>query len=227
MPESLLFRLGARVGCADGDCGTIKSLIVEPGTDAVTHLLVEPASRQVLGRLVPLSLVEVAPAGTGEAGDEVRLRCTEAEFEELDPAETTEVIPGYPPSGSNSGDIAWPHYAPGAMGGPGLPDDSHEASQVVIVDAVPDQLPGEDEVVPGEHVHAKDGDIGHVRGILVDPGTGRVTAVLLQERHHLRRRTVLIPRSSVANVDADGFHLDLTTEQVRDLPPAGLDHPAG
>ena len=95
------------------------------------------------------------------------------------------------------------------------------------MDTVPDQLPGEDEVSRGEHVHAKDGDIGHLQGIVVDPGTGRVISVLLREGHLLNRRTVLIPRSAVAKVGADGFYLHITTRQVQNLPPADIDHPAG
>jgi hypothetical protein len=60
-----------------------------------------------------------------------------------------------------------------------------------------------------------------VQGIAVDQGTGRVTSVLLRERHLLGHRTVAVPRSAVAEVGADGFHLNLTTGQVRDLPPTG------
>jgi hypothetical protein len=69
-------------------------------------------------------------------------------------------------------------------------------------------------------VHAVDGDIGPVRGIVVEPGTGRVTSVLLRERHLLSHRTVLIPRSAVAEVGVDGFHLSITKRQVHDLPEA-------
>lgn len=111
---------------------------------------------------------------------------------------------------------------------PAMPgEDPREVSQVVTVDTVPDQLPGADEVSRGEHVHATDGDIGRVQGIAVDPGTGRVTSVLLRERHRLSHRTVLIPRSAVAEVGADGFHLSITKRQVQDLPPAAIDHSAG
>ncbi len=225
MPEALLFRLGVGVRCTDEVCGTLKSLVIEPGADVVTHLVVEPAHWQEAAKLVPFGLVESAPA----AG-EVRLRCTLTEFEELDAAETTELLPG-----TRDWEIyadepiaSWPYYAPpGVIGDPGLPPDPTVGEQAVTVDTVPDQLPGADEVSRGERVHATDGDIGHVQGIAVDPGTGRVTSVLLRERHLLGRRTVLIPRSAVAEVGADGFHLHLTTEQVRHLPPAGIDRPAG
>jgi sporulation protein YlmC with PRC-barrel domain len=227
MPEELLFRLGAGVRCTDEVCGTLKSLIIDPADDAVTHLLVEPAHQEGEGKLVPFRLVEGAAPGT--ADDEVRLRCTVTEFEELDAGEQTELLPGTRDWEIYADEpmVSWPYYAPpGVMGGPGLPPDPVVDEQAVTVDTVPDQLPGEDEVSRGEHVHAKDGDIGHVQGMVVDPATGRVTSVILRERHLLGHRTVLIPRSAVAEVGADGFHLDLTTEQVRNLPPAGIDHSA-
>ena len=76
-------------------------------------------------------------------------------------------------------------------------------------------------------MHATDGDIGHVLGIAVDSGTGRLASVLLREGHWPGRRTVLIPRSAVAEVAVDGFHLGITRQQVKDLPPADADHPVG
>jgi sporulation protein YlmC with PRC-barrel domain len=230
MPRAQLFRLGADVRCADGDCGEIRNLVISPGDNAVTHLVVEPAHRQGLGKLVPLSLVgtRIADAANGE----VVLSCTLAEFGQLDPAEATYFFPGNTEFEfyGQVPMISWPYYvAPGTPppGGLGTPADPGNVPQVVTVDAVQDQLPGEDEVSRGEHVHAADGDIGHVLGIEVDTGSGRVTSVLLREGHLLGRRTVLIPRSAVAAVDADGFHLSITREQVRDLPPAHIAHPAG
>jgi sporulation protein YlmC with PRC-barrel domain len=226
MPEARLFGLGADVRCADGDCGKIKSLVINPGDDAVTHLVVEPAHRQGLGKLVPLRLVDTAMANTAEG--EVWLRCTMAEFDQLDPAEASYFFPGdeeYEIYRREQA-VSWPHYAPPGAGPPGGPGDQGEVTQVVTVDTVPDQLPGEDELRRGERVHAKDGDIGHVQGIVVDTGSGRVTSVLLREWHLLGRRTVLIPRSAVAEVGADGFHLNITKEQVQNLPAADID-PAG
>jgi len=230
MPQAQLFRLGADVRCADGDCGKVRSLVINPGDDAVTHLVVDPAHRQGVGKLVPLRLVDAAAPAT--ARGEVRLRCTMAEFGQLDPAEAT-YFPGDEHYEISRGEpvVSWPYYAPpGAMlmsGAPGRPGGPDEVAQAVTVDNVADQLPGEDEVSRGEHVHATDGDIGHVRGIVVDGGSGRVSSVLLRERHLLGRRTVLIPRSAVAEVGADGFHLHLTREQVQNLPPADIEHPDG
>ena len=85
MPQAQLFRLGADVRCTDGDCGQLRTLVIRPGDDTVTHLVVDPAHRGGPGRIVPLSLVDIGGAGTAEG--EVLLRCTRDEFEGLDPAE--------------------------------------------------------------------------------------------------------------------------------------------
>src|SRR5579862_10021377 len=225
MPQAQLFRLEAQVRCADGDCGTLTTLVINRATDAVTHLVVEPAGPEGPSRIVPLALVDIGGASTVEG--EVRLRCTRAEFEQQNPAGAT-YFPGDEDYENTVGrwepDALWPYYAPpsgmlpGPMGTPGVPGPE-AIPEPVTVDTVPDQLPGEDEVSRGEHVHATDGDIGHVLGFVVEAGTGRVTSILLRERHLLSHRTVLIPRSAVAEVDVNGFSLNITREQVRHLPP--------
>jgi hypothetical protein len=228
MPQAQLFRLEAEVRCADGDCGKLMTLVINRATDAVTHLVVEPARLEEPSRIVPLGLVDTGGADTAEG--ELRLSCTSAEFEQLDPAEAT-YFPGDEDYENTVGrwepDALWPYYgtagmlpgAPASLGAPGT------IPEPLTVDTVPDELPGEDEVFSGDHVHATDGDIGHVLGFVVEAGSGRVTSILLRERHLLSHRTVLIPRSAVAEVGADGFRLSITREQVRHLPPADAEHP--
>jgi sporulation protein YlmC with PRC-barrel domain len=224
MPQALSFMLGADVRCTDGDCGKVRSLVVNPGDDAVTHLVVEPAHRQGLGKVVPLPLVDAGIAATAKG--EVRLRCTMAEFGQLDPAEAV-FFPGDEDYEIHRELVfSWPYYAPPGALSPGAPGRPGKAAKVVTLDTVSDQLPGEDEISRGERVHAQDGDVGHVRGIVVDADSGRVTSVLLREGHLLGRRTVLIPRSAVAEVGADGFHLRITKEQVQKLAPADAEQPA-
>jgi hypothetical protein len=224
MSKTQLFRLGAEVRCADGQCGKISSLVVSPGDEVLTHLVVKQARRQEPGRLVPLGLVDTEPAG--DAGGPVRLGCTMTEFGALDPAEATYVYPGNEdyqirPGGGSS--AASPDYAPpGVMGAPGLPSQPGDR-QEFTVDIVPDQLPGAAEVPGGQQAHATDRDIGRVQGVAVDPATGQVASVLLRTGHLLSHKAVLIPRSAVAEVDADGFHLNITAQQVHDLPPADID----
>jgi hypothetical protein len=54
---------------------------------------------------------------------------------------------------------------------------------------------GEVEIRRGDHVHASDGDIGRVHGLVIDPRNHRVTHVLLQEGDLWGRKQVAIPIS--------------------------------
>ena len=97
------FTIGTGVSCSDGPVGRLSRVIVDPVAEKVTHLVVEPRHRGDLGRLVPLDLVD------GTAG-EVLLRCTQAEFEQLERALETRFIPatsgydGYGGGGIGAGD---------------------------------------------------------------------------------------------------------------------------
>ena len=59
---------------------------------------------------------------------------------------------------------------------------------------------------------------------MVDPADNKVTHVLLQEGHMWGRKEVAIPVSAVASVDA-GIRLNITKQQVEDLPPLNQGHP--
>jgi hypothetical protein len=73
------FTLGATAHCSDGVCGEVSRTILDPAARTVTHLVIEHKHRSGSGRLVPVHLVDAA------AG-EIRLNCTLAEFDRLDPA---------------------------------------------------------------------------------------------------------------------------------------------
>jgi hypothetical protein len=74
-------------------------------------------------------------------------------------------------------------------------------------------------------VHATDGDIGRVQGLVIDPPSHGVTHVLLQEGHLWGRREVAIPVSAVAGT-GNGIRLTITRQEVQDLPPADTGHSA-
>jgi hypothetical protein len=60
--------------------------------------------------------------------------------------------------------------------------------------------------------------------LVVDPSDRHVTHVLLDEGHLWGEKRVAIPISAVAGV-SDGVRLNLTRDEVRDLPPVDLGHP--
>jgi sporulation protein YlmC with PRC-barrel domain len=220
MTETTQFTIGAEVSCSDGVCGEVSRVVIDPVARAVTHLVVEPKHRQGLGRLVPLDLVD---DGTGE----IRLRCTLAEFEQLASAEETQFIPGssgYAAYGPTQV-LAWPYYGLGSGGGGGLGMDVElpAISQTVTYDKLP---LGEVAVHRGEQVHATDGAIGQVQGLVIDPGDHHVTHVLLAEGHLWGRKEVAIPIGAVTGVK-DGIQLSITKDEVKDLPPVDIEHPNG
>jgi uncharacterized protein YrrD len=207
------FTIGTRVSCSDGDCGEVSRLITDPVARTVTHLVVEPKHKKYHGRLVPLELID---STTGD----VVLRCTLAEFDELEPAEEVDVVEGADYAGGYGGSSSVQGYGSGA-GGVG-----YSATGVSIGGSLGHRIPttvndvvpvGETQVRHGEHVHATDGEIGEVQGFVVDPGD-RVTHVLLREGHLWGHKEVAIPVSAVVGMD-NGIRLNLTKQQVEDLPP--------
>lgn len=205
--------MGAEVHATDGRCGKLERVIVNPVAQAVTHLVVEPGREVGLSRLVPIDLVQSADEHRIELG------CTVAEFRALDDAEDAQFLPattnllGY-------GDHAqvWPYYGYSAHGA------STHHSEAIYEDRIP---LGDVDVHRGDQVHATDGFIGSVHGLVIDPQDHHVTHVLLQEGHFWGRRQVAIPIGATSRVGED-IRVDLTRQQIEELPEVELSSaPAG
>jgi hypothetical protein len=130
----------------------------------------------------------------GVSGD-ITLDFTIDQFERLDSAENTEFVPG-------TG--AYPVYGPAQIiaqpyytDEPFVRGDLPSLSQTVTTDA---PLPDDGDVA----VH--------------------VTHVLLMEGHIWARKEVAIPVAAVKEVADDGIHLNITRQEVGDLPPVDLKH---
>jgi len=192
--------IGADAACTDGACGKVIRLVVDPRARTVTHLVVN--DRQLHGRLVPLDLVDV-DVTTGQ----IRLSCASAQLEKLHPADVTVSLLNNDADPENRNDQLF-LYSLGR----------------VLLDppsATYNTLPsGEVAVRGGDHVHAADGTIGQIQGLVIDPDSRHVTHVLLQEGHVLGRKVVAIPIGAVTGVNQNGIQLNLTKQQVKDLPSA-------
>jgi hypothetical protein len=82
---------------------------------------------------------------------------------------------------------------------------------------------GEVSVRRGERVHAVDGEIGRVRGLVVLSPDSAVTHVLLDEGHLWGRKLVAIPIRDVAGIDEDGVAVRLSKSEIKDLPPVDVE----
>jgi sporulation protein YlmC with PRC-barrel domain len=206
------FTIGQQVSCRDGGCGQLRRVVIDPVKKVVTHVVVEPDSRPGASHLVPVELVDAS-------ANDLTLRCTVAEFDSLPHAEETQFLAGADGSWGYQQEqmMFLPYYGlgGGALGMGALRDAGPTA---ISVDRVP---AGEIEIRRGEQVHALDGGIGRVQGLVVDPSDYRFTHVLLDEGHLWGRKRVAIPFSAVTGVQ-DGVRLNLTKDQVRDLPPVDL-----
>jgi hypothetical protein len=214
MPSDIQFTIGARVRSTDGEVGHLIWVVADRGSTpwVITHLVVEPTHRSGLGRFVPLSHVTGVDTGSGA----ITLTDSEKEFAQLDSAEMTEFVPGseayeaYGPAQL----VTRPYYADEVnFSGHAVP----ETALTVTADA---PLPDGDQGVAVHAVaaHATDGSVGHLDGLVIDPGTHQVTHVLLQEGHLWGRKDVAIPLSAVRDLDDDGLQLSVTKQEIGDLP---------
>lgn len=210
MAAGFEFAIGAQVRCSGGDvCGEVERLVVDPRARRMTHLVVRVKRRRILDRLVPVGLVEAAEGGSG-----VRLGCSVDDFGRLDPAEEKHRVT----EGSSFG------YFVAHAGGPGpsvIPVVGRP--EVVTDETVPF---GEIDVHGGDAVRASDGEIGHVEGLVIDPGDHAVTHVLLEVGHlFLGHKHVAIPIDTIATVAA-GLEVNLTKQQVHDLSSVEIGVPS-
>jgi len=212
--------IGSDVYCADEMCGRLSRVVIDPVVRELTHLVVEPAHHPQDARLVPVHLV-------GPETDVIRLRCDLTAFDGLEPAQTTEFLPAAADElGYRADHSLWLPYFPlggvgGAMGPAGggpFPGAALNEPRTVTSERVP---AGEVQVRRGQPVHATDGEIGKVQGLVVDPSDHQVTHVLLSEGHLWGKKQVALPIRDVTDVH-DGVHLDLSKDEIRDLPPVDL-----
>jgi hypothetical protein len=200
--------IGAAAVTSDGFPGEVTSLVVDPGTRAVTHLVVEPGREHGTG----LGLARLVPLNNADATAEpIRLRCTEAEFKDLSPAEETlaEFVPGYdvPVQLLPAGEGWRPADGPVA--------DGETIPQIREMETIPLVPETEVEESRGDQVHATDGHVGQFHGLRVNPDNGAVLAVLLK-RHPWGHAELAIPIGKVSGFEA-GVQLSITKQEVRDL----------
>jgi hypothetical protein len=164
----------------------------------VIRIIVDPTSEAVTHAVIELGgdkrLVPIDHVHV--TADGVRLNCTQAVFDKFKPAGT-------------AGSFVAGNSGSGAM------------VRKMTYDSIPF---GEVEVRRGDHVHATDGEIGLVDGLLVDPADHRATHVLLQEGHLWGRKVVAIPMGAVTDLRV-GVRLNLSKQQVENLPPVAVNRP--
>jgi uncharacterized protein YrrD len=105
-----------------------------------------------------------------------------------------------------------------------------EASQgEPIVESAADSHVRSWREVKGYHIHAKDGEIGHVDDLLFEPRTWQIRFIEVDTSNWIGGKSVLVPRSALGAVNwADStLSVSLPREQVRHSPRADEAHLTG
>ncbi|HSR29224.1 MAG TPA: hypothetical protein VLY63_01570, partial [Anaerolineae bacterium] len=194
------FPLHAKVECTDGACGESVAAIVNLTTGALTHCVVADRSfPRSIQRLVPVEQMEAI------SSHKIRLGCSEDELAGMEPYAELEYIETVE-SGADPTD---PAYAPPLV----------TPSEITLLPVeVEHLLPGELAVRRGTRVEAIDGDVGALGELKLDPQSGNVTHLILEEGHLWGKKEIALPLSVIDKVDEDTVYLKLDRKAVEELP---------
>jgi len=189
------------VECSDGPCGKSTQVIFNPINYQITHFVLENNDlKNEKTRLVPVSNVAKATE------EKIQLNCTIAEVENMSPFITKNFVRE------------------------NIPDDafrSYEAyvSQYVILSPGYDEtktenIPeGELAIYSGMEIRTNDDNkVGKLDQLVLEPGTGKITHIIMREGHLWGKKEISIPVSEIDFCDGSTVYLKLDKGAVGDLP---------
>jgi sporulation protein YlmC with PRC-barrel domain len=193
-------QINAKVSCTDGDCGQISCVIVNPITDALTHIVVRENTFPHEERLTPIKYIQET------SSESVHLNCTLEEFFRMDhfiKHEYIELDRSY--GGYAAGRYVYLPYA--------SPIDED------FVDIEHERIPtGELAIHRGAEVEAVDGRVGKVDEFLVEPTSGHITHLIMREGHIWDQKDVTIPVSEIDHVEDNIVYLKADKNNIDALP---------
>ena len=211
--------IGSNVQCRDGRTGRVIKLVVAPGRKLVTHIVVERGVLNHHDVAVPVAHV------AGVEGDTVVLDLSSDELNALPAyAEIDYAIPdaywvaqhGYPPDDTL---VDLGRYTPDdgllAPAWPVLWIQGHTHAGVP---------PQETPVDRYTRVTGREGPMGRLDHVLLDPDTGDVRALALR-KGHLLTKDVIVPAGWVERVGEDEIVIDADRTMLERLPEYRPDHP--
>ena len=199
--------LQAHVECTDGVYGRSVYVLINPVIDQVTHVVVKEDASPNTEYIVPVEMV------TETIADTIRLRCSKAELEKMEPFIATTLMRETVPDNSlanSSGmyGIGSYYYLPYVT-----------AERTVYESMKYRQIPpGELAVHRGTRVEAMDGYVGKVDELVVNPANGHITHLVMREGHLWGKKDVIIPLSAMGETHHDTVFLKLDKSQIESLP---------
>ncbi len=203
MSERVELRLGMMVVSQDGDVGRVDRLVVRPGSGEVTGLVVRKGLLLRKDVVVPVEAIEEVTE------DFIRIRFSSQELDALPPFRE-EAYTAAPAEWRTAGGQA----IPGAIFA--LPEASVQQGLEATTTGQTTEITGGQVLKAGQTVSCRDGDVGRLSLVLLDPATRRATHFVIR-RGALRRDTI-VPVDWIRTVTGDRVLLDVTREQIEQLP---------
>ncbi len=209
---------GAQVKTIDDKVlGKVDRVVIDPGSMAVTHLVVQKGLLLTSDKVLPMDWV------TSSSGDEVILKQEVTELDNLPDFEENYVRqlgPGEPETDTVSTDyMARPYYWYPPLGASPVPYAGIYAGPPLRIEREQNIPGGTVALKEGAMVYDKDGDqVGNVERLYTDPDTGKSSHFVLSSGFLFKDRK-LIPTQWVKWMEEDKIHLGVGSRFLEDLPP--------
>ena len=199
--------LNANVECEDGSFGESTTVILNPTTRKISHVVVQTKSYPIQEYLIPISLVKET------SSEEIKLSCTKKEVEDLEPFTEIHYIQSDEPTANLYADY-------------GYTSDDNVFLLPYATATDPLMIPVEEERIPegelafrrGAQVMAQDGQVGTLDEFLVDPESGDITHFVMVEGHLWGKKEIIVPVSLVDRAQANTVYLSIEKDGVGSLP---------
>ena len=199
--------LNAQVECIDGICGRSEYVLINPVINQVTDLIVKEDASPNTEYIVPVEFV------TETVVDMIRLNCSKAVLEKMEPfVKTTvidktvpEMILGYGGEMYGLGSYCYMPYVVPEM-------------TVQVADEHLQVPPGDLAIRRGTQVEATDGIVGKVDEFVVNPVNCHITHLVMREGHLWGKKDVIIPLSAIKETRKNIVFLNLNKQQIESLP---------
>lgn len=187
--------INAKVSCTDGEAGHLNGIILKPDSDEVTHIVVKWHHKEYV-----VQASDIASATPVH----VQLTCTCAELEVMPPFVETEYVRT----------LVEDHEF--------LPEGYYftETPSMRTYTVTHEHIPeGELEFTKGTHVYAKDGKVGHIEELVVNPLNFQITDIVLREGPLSAWKELVVGVEYIKSIEEDGLHLKLNKAELKMLPP--------
>jgi hypothetical protein len=217
---------GFKIEASDGAIGTITDFLFDDSTWQVRWLVVDTGNwlsgRSVL--LPPSALSHV-----NEIGDQYSVRLTQQQVKDSPPVDTHKPVSrqmetatydyfGWAPYWGSGFYMGGYGYTGGVMEPPGagFADAQAEAARADEGDPCLRSI----REVTGYHLHASDGEIGHVSDFLIEDGDWSIHYLVADTRNWWPGRHVLISPRSITSTDWPErlVNLDISRDRVKNSP---------